>query len=209
MTRQEAEQSMEIGVDTALELIDGGMDLLATGEMGIGNTTPSSAIVSVLCGAEPGEVTGCGTGVSEPQRRHKADVVKGAVALHHPNPDDPLGVLAAVGGFEIGALAGLILGAAARRRPILVDGFVCTAAALVSQALCPAAADYTFAGHRSVERGHTAALRRLGKTPLLDLNLRLGEGTGAVLAMYILEAATRVLTQVATFEEAGIPRTSS
>lgn len=203
MTREEAGRAVAIGLDLAADLA-GSNDILATGEMGIGNTTPSAAIVSVFCGAEPGLVTGCGTGIDEAARRRKAKVVANAIEVNRPHPSDPIGVLAKVGGFEIGALAGLIIGAAAARKPVLLDGFISTAAALVAHALCPASADYMIASHRSVEPGHDAALARLGKRPLLDLGLRLGEGTGAVLAMHLVESAARILARMATFEEAGV-----
>jgi nicotinate-nucleotide--dimethylbenzimidazole phosphoribosyltransferase len=203
MTREEAGRALAIGLEVAATQSPD-TDLYATGEMGIGNTTPSSAIVALLCGADPREVTGCGTGIGEPARARKAEIVARAIAVNHPNSADPIDVLAKVGGYEIGALAGLILGAAAARKPILIDGFISTAAALLAQGLCPAAADYMIASHQSVEPGHRVALARLGKRPLLDLGLRLGEGTGAALAMPLVEAAVRVLTRMATFEEAGV-----
>jgi nicotinate-nucleotide--dimethylbenzimidazole phosphoribosyltransferase len=148
--------------------------------------------------------TGRGTGIDEKTRLHKAQVVARAIELNRPDSSDPLDVLAKVGGFEIGAIAGLILGAAALRKPVLVDGFISTAGALLAHGLCPAAADYMIASHRSVEPGHDAALERLGKEPLFNLGLRLGEGTGAVLAMHFVEAAVRILTRMATFDEAGV-----
>ena len=184
--------------------MDASTDLYATGEMGIGNTTPSSAVVSVLCGIAPEKVTGCGTGLGEAARQRKAEVVARAIDKNSPGPDDPIGVLANVGGYEIGAIAGLILGAAARRKPILVDGFISTAGALLAQGLCPACTDYMIASHQSAEPGHAAALERLGKRSLLDLELRLGEGSGAALAIHLVEAAVRILTRMATFRDAGI-----
>lgn len=208
MSRKDAERAIEIGVAIAAEQATT-TDLFATGEMGIGNTTPSSAIVSLLCGVEPGRVTGCGTGIGEETRKHKAGIVARAIEINRPDPGDPVDVLAKVGGYEIGAIAGLILGAAASQKPILVDGFISTAAALLAQALCPAATDYMIASHKSAEPGHHIALERLGKQPLLDLNLRLGEGTGAVLAIHLVEAAVRILTRMATFDEAAVSSAES
>ena len=179
-------------------------DLFGTGDMGIGNTTPSSAIVAVLTGAPVAQVTGRGTGINETERLHKIEVIKKALAVNRPDPKDALDVLAKVGGFEIGGIAGLILGAAAQRKPVLVDGFISTAGALLAHALAPQSAAYMIAAHRSVEQGHRLALELLRKQPLLDLDLRLGEGTGAALAMNLVEAAVRILTEVATFEEAAV-----
>jgi nicotinate-nucleotide--dimethylbenzimidazole phosphoribosyltransferase len=203
MTPEQALRAVEAGIETAAELA-GTVDVFGTGEMGIGNTTPSSAITALMTGKNAREVTGTGTGIDEEQRERKIAVVEKALAVNRPDPQKPLEVLAKVGGFEIGGLAGLILGAAARRKPVLIDGFISTAGALLAQALAPRAADYMIAAHRSVEPGHRAALARLGKTPLLDLDLRLGEGTGAALAMNFVEAAVRVLTEVATFDEAAV-----
>ena len=205
MSRAQALSSLEIGLRLADELGDR-VDLLATGDMGIGNTTPSAALCAVLCEADPLRVTGHGTGIDEPTRRRKADIVARSIAVNRPDPDDPVDVLAKIGGYEIGALAGLLLGAAMARKPVLVDGFISTAAALVAQRLCPASTDYMIAAHRSAEPGHDVALRQLGKQPLLDLGLRLGEGTGAVLAMPLVEAASRILHRMATFADAGITR---
>ena len=203
MGREEAIRALEVGIETAFDLADS-VDLLAAGEMGIGNTTPSSAILCAFCGIDPEAAAGRGTGLDEEGRRRKAGLIARAIELHRPDPADPIGVLEKVGGFEIGAIAGLILGGAARRKPVLVDGFITTAGALLAQAICPAATDYMIASHRSAEPGHEAALRKIGKIPLLDLGMRLGEGTGAVLAMHLVDAAVRVLTRMATFDEAGV-----
>jgi len=203
MTRAEAVRCIEAGIDVAQQLAPC-TDVFGTGDMGIGNTTPSSAIVAVLTGADVEQVTGRGTGISDAQRQHKVEVIRKALALNKPDPKDALDVLAKVGGFEIGGLAGLILGAAAQRKPVLVDGFISTAAALLACVLAPQSAAYMIAAHRSVEQGHRTALEFLHKEPLLDLNMRLGEGTGAALAMNLVEAAVRVLTEVATFEEAAV-----
>jgi nicotinate-nucleotide--dimethylbenzimidazole phosphoribosyltransferase len=203
MSRPQAILSVETGIQTALDF-SSETDLYATGEMGIGNTTPSSAIVSVLCGLSPDDASGCGTGIAETERQWKGQIIDRAIKTNRPDPADALDVLAKVGGFEIGAIAGLILGAAVRRKPVLVDGFISTAGALLAQGLCPASADYMIAAHRSVEPGHQAALAKLKKKPLLDMEMRLGEGTGAALAMHLVEAAVRVMTRMATFEQAGV-----
>ena len=203
MSREQAIRSIEAGIEVAFSLADS-LDVFATGEMGSGNTTPSSAIVAVLTGTEVEEITGRGTGIDDARLQNKIAVIKEALRVNQPDPTDALDVLAKVGGFEIGAIAGLILGAAALKKPVLVDGFITTAGALIAQGLSPVSAQYMIAAHRSVEPGHRAAQERLGKAPLLDLNLRLGEGTGAVLAMNLVEASARVLTDVATFAEASV-----
>jgi len=203
MTREQAIRSVEAGMELAFSLADS-IDVFATGEMGIANTTPSSAIVAALTCSEVEEITGRGTGIDDERLQHKIAVIKEALRVNKPDPADALDVLAKVGGFEIGAIAGLILGAAALKKPVIVDGFITTAGALIAQGLSPLSAQYMIAAHRSVEPGHRAAQKRLGKEPLLDLNLRLGEGTGAVLAMNIVEASARVLTDVATFAEAAV-----
>lgn len=203
MSRDQALRAVAAGIEVTSELGDT-TDVYATGEMGIGNTTPSSAIVAVLAGCEPQAVTGYGTGVDEETRLHKARVVARAIARNRPDPADPVDVLSKVGGYEIGAIAGLILGAAAQRKPVLIDGFISTAGALLARDLCPTAAGYMIASHRSIEPGHAVALQLLGKQPLLELDLRLGEGTGAVLAFHLVEAAVRILAGMATFDEAGI-----
>lgn len=203
MTREQAVAALEAGIEVARELA-GDTDIFGTGDMGIGNTTPSSAIVACLTGAPADEVTGRGTWIDDEALRRKAQVIARALEVNQPDPRDGLDVLAKVGGYEIAGIAGLILGAAAERKPVVVDGFISTAGALVAQALAPHAADYMISAHRSVEPGHRYALARLGKQPLIDLDLRLGEGTGAALAMNFVEAAMRVLTEVATFEEAAV-----
>jgi len=205
MSREEAICALENGIELALKAADA-VDIFGTGEMGIGNTTPSSAIVAVFSGRPVGEVTGRGTGIEEEQFVHKVSVIERALQLNQPDPQDGLDVLAKVGGFEIGGIAGLILGAARLKKPVVIDGFISTAGALIASALCPTARQYMIAAHRSVEQGHRVALELLGKQPLLDLDLRLGEGTGAALAMNFVEAAFRVLTEVATFEEAMVSK---
>jgi nicotinate-nucleotide--dimethylbenzimidazole phosphoribosyltransferase len=203
MTREQAIRSLEAGIDVVNTLAHE-VDVFGTGDMGIGNTTPSAAIASVLTGQTPAQVTGRGTGLDDAQLAHKVTVIERSLSINQPNPKDGLDVLAKVGGFEIGGIAGVILGAAAKRKPVVVDGFISTAGALIAQSLCPAVTDYIIAAHRSVEPGHRAMQAQLGKEPLLDLNLRLGEGTGAALAMNLVEAAFRVLTEVATFGEAAV-----
>ena len=203
MSREEAIRSVEAGIEVALELAET-TDLFGTGDMGIGNTTPSSAIVATLTGGTVEEITGHGTGIDDQQFQHKVAVIKTGLRVNAPNPADALDVLAKVGGFEIGGIAGLILGAAALKKPVLIDGFISTAGALIAQALSPVSTQYMIAAHQSVEQGHRIALKHLGKQPLLDLDLRLGEGTGAALAMHQVEAAVRILTEVATFAEAAV-----
>jgi len=204
MSRDEAVAALEAGIRAADRSVDGGVCLIATGDMGIGNTTPSAALTACFTGRPAAEVTGPGTGVAGDALARKVAAVERALEVNRPDPADPVGTLAAVGGLEIGAIAGAVLGAARRRVPVLVDGFISTAGALVAQALCPAAAGYLIAAHRSAEPGHRAALEHLGLQPLLELDLRLGEGTGAVLAMHLAEAAVRVLGEMATFDGAGV-----
>ena len=205
MTKEQAVACIENGIQIAGELIgNSGYDLLGVGEMGIGNTTPSSAIIAALSGESAAKTTGPGTGIDNERMRHKIAVIEKALLVNRPDPENGLDVLAKIGGFEIGGIAGVILGAASLRKPVLIDGLICTAGALIAQRLKPEAADYMIAAHRSVEKGHTIALQYLGKRPLLDLDLRLGEGTGAALAMNLVEAAARVLTQVKTFAEARV-----
>jgi len=203
MSREEAIRSIEAGIEIATEL-GPATDLFGTGDMGIGNTTAASAVVAAITGASVEEVTGRGTGLDEEQFAHKIQVIEKALALNEPDGSDGLDVLAKVGGFEIGGVAGLILGAAAMKKPVLLDGFPATAGALIAQSLAPSSTGYMIAAHRSVERGHQIMHARLELLPLLDLDLRLGEGTGAALAMNLVEAAVRILTEVATFDEAGV-----
>lgn len=204
LTRDEARAAVEVGIRIAGELIDAGAGILLTGDMGIANTTAAAALIASYTGADPAEVTGRGTGVDDFTYTRKVAVVRGALARHQPDPADPLGVLAALGGLEHAALAGFILGAAARRTPVLLDGVSTVAAALVAAAFAPDAVGAMIAGHRSVEPGATVGLRRLGLEPLIDLGLRLGEGTGALLAFPVVAGAVRVLHEVATFDAAGV-----
>ena len=204
MSPQQAVQCLEAGINLAVEVIESGADLLATGDMGIGNTTASSAITAAVTGLDTEQTTGEGTGRSPEELRHKAGVVQAALSVNSPNPSDGVDLLAKVGGFEIGVLAGVIIGGAMMRRPVVVDGFISSAAALVANALCPASRDFMFGSHLSAERGHRAALSALELEPLFDLGMRLGEGTGAALAMPIIEAAAATLSEMATFAEAGV-----
>jgi nicotinate-nucleotide--dimethylbenzimidazole phosphoribosyltransferase len=208
MSRDQAVAAVEAGIDIARQAASA-VDVFGTGDMGIGNTTPSSAIVAAFSGAPVAEVTGHGTGIDDQQFDRKVRVIEKSLHINRPDPGDGLDVLAKVGGFEIGGIAGLILGAAALKKPVVVDGFISTAGALIAHALCPTAGQYMIAAHRSVEKGHRIALELLGKQPLIDLDLRLGEGTGAALAMNFLEAAVRVLTEVATFDEAMVSKATS
>jgi len=203
MTREQAINALEGGISVARDLA-ADVDLFGTGDMGIGNTTPSTAIVAALTGRPVAEVTGRGTGLDDKQLDHKIKVIEQALELNRPDPLDGLDVLAKVGGFEIGGIAGVILGAASLHKPVLIDGLISTAGALVAHSLAPQCRDYIIASHRSVEQGHRIMHNHLGLEPLLDLSLRLGEGTGAALAMNIVEAARKVLTEVATFEEAMV-----
>ncbi|MFC8300947.1 nicotinate-nucleotide--dimethylbenzimidazole phosphoribosyltransferase [Micromonospora orduensis] len=204
LTRDEALTAVRTGIRIADELIDAGAGILLTGDMGIGNTTPAAALIAAFTGADPLDATGRGTGVDDPTYARKVAVVRAALARHAPDPADPLGVLAAVGGLEHAALAGLILGAAARRTPVLLDGVIAVSAALAAAAFAPDAVGAMVAGHRSAEPGATVALRHLGLDPLIDLGLRLGEGTGALLALPVVTGAVRVLHEVATFDSAGV-----
>jgi nicotinate-nucleotide--dimethylbenzimidazole phosphoribosyltransferase len=205
MSRNEAVCSLEGGIEVALEL-GSSTDIFGTGDMGIGNTSPSAAIIAIFSGSPVSEIVGRGTGIDDGQLVHKIAMIEQALEMNRPDPGDAVDVLAKIGGFEIGGIAGLILGAAYMRKPILVDGFISTAGALIAARLAPAAREYMIASHRSMERGHQIALDCLGKKPLLDLDMRLGEGTGAALSMNLVEAAVRILTEVATFEEAAVSK---
>ncbi len=204
MSRAEAVRALEAGIGIAAELAADGVTLLGIGDMGIGNTTSSSALTAAFTGAPPAEVVGRGTGLDDDGLHRKIEVVRRALALHRPDDGDPVGTLAQLGGFEIAGLAGVVLGAAAARVPVVVDGFICGAAALTATRIAPAAAASLIASHRSVEAGHRAVLKAIGQRPLLDLDLRLGEGTGAVLAMSLVESALAIVREMATFASAGV-----
>jgi len=204
MTREEAVRAVEVGIEVLAAEMDPPLDLVGVGDMGIGNTTPSAAIISAFTGRSPAEVTGRGTGIDDARHAHKIGVIARALAVNQPDAAEALDVLAKVGGFEIGAIAGVMLAAAARHVPVVVDGVISSAGALVAAGLAPKVKDYLIAGHRSVEPGHRAALEHLGLEPLLDLEMRLGEGTGGAIAMHVVEAAVRTLNEMATFAEAGV-----
>jgi nicotinate-nucleotide--dimethylbenzimidazole phosphoribosyltransferase len=201
MTAAQAAQSVELGRRVARQEIARGLDILAVGEMGIGNTTSASAIIAAVTGQPVAAVTGRGTGVADDQLAHKVAVIERALQVNKPAGEK---TLEKVGGFEIGAMAGLMLEAAAARVPVVIDGLICTSAALIAAQIEPEVTQYLVAGHRSVEPGHRAALDWLNLAPLLDLDLRLGEGTGAVLALPLVEAAMRTLQEMATFDDAGV-----
>jgi len=204
MTADEARRAVEAGIGVALGLADQGVTLIGLGEMGIGNTTAASAMTAAFLGLPPEAVTGRGTGVDDVGLRRKIGAIRAALELHRPVAADGLDVLAKVGGFEIAGLAGVVLGAAARRIPVVMDGFIATAAAAAAARLSPAAAGSLLPSHASVEIGHRRLLESLGVRPYFDLEMRLGEGTGAALAMPLLEASIRILEEMATFESAGV-----
>jgi nicotinate-nucleotide--dimethylbenzimidazole phosphoribosyltransferase len=204
LERSEAEAAIEAGIDILEAEHHRGLDLVATGDMGIGNTTASSAIIAAITGLPPSEVTGRGTGLDEAGWRHKVAVIERALELNRPDPDDALDVLAKVGGLEIGGLVGVILSGAAHHVPVVLDGFIAGAAALLATELCPRARNYLIAAHNSAEAGHRVALERMELTPLLNLDLRLGEGTGAAMAMHLIDDAVALLAEMPTFAEAQV-----
>ncbi|MGP3974707.1 nicotinate-nucleotide--dimethylbenzimidazole phosphoribosyltransferase [Streptomyces sp. 8N114] len=204
LTREEVERALEVGIETARDLVAAGNKALLTGEMGIANTTASAALIAACTGADPAEVTGRGTGINDETHARKVEVVRRALELHQPDPADPLGMLSAFGGLEHAAMVGLILGGASLRTPVILDGVSAGAAALVARAVAPEALAACIAGHRSAEPGHVAALTKLGLRPLVDLDLRLGEGTGALLALPMVQSAARAMHEVATFDAAGV-----
>ncbi len=204
MTRQQAIQSLEAGIEVVEAEIARGMDIVGVGEMGIGNSTPAAAIAAALTGASATQVVGRGSGVDDAGLARKILAVQRALSVNRADPLDGLDVLSKLGGFEIGGMAGVMLGAAARRRPVVVDGFISTAAAMVAVAIAPQVRPYLIAAHRSQEPGHQAMLTWLGLTPLVDLDMRLGEGTGAAIGIFLVEAACKILNEMATFAEAGV-----
>lgn len=204
MSREQAVRSIEAEIEVFEEELRKGMDVVGTGDMGIGNTTPSSAIIAAITGEKVEKVTGRGTGIDDFTLETKIRAIKKALEINSPDKNDPLDVLAKVGGFEIGGLAGVVLGAAAHRIPVITDGFISTAGALLATELAPLAKQYIIASHNSVEMGHRVMLERMGLEPLLDLNMRLGEGTGAALGISIVEASTKILKEMTTFAEAGV-----
>ncbi|MFC1913668.1 nicotinate-nucleotide--dimethylbenzimidazole phosphoribosyltransferase [Chloroflexota bacterium] len=204
MTLEQAQKAIEIGIEVVAAEAASGLDIVGTGDMGIGNTTASSAICAVMTGNPVGEVTGRGTGLTNEQLIHKIGVIERALALNNPDPTRPLEVLAGVGGFEIGGLVGVMLGAASHRIPVVIDGFISGAAALIATALAPGLKDFLITAHLSAEAGHRVLLQHIGLKPLLDLGMRLGEGTGAALGIFLAEAAARILGEMSTFAEAGV-----
>ena len=209
MTRQQAIDALEAGIEIAEAETSKGLDIVGTGDMGIGNTTASSAIFAAISGKSAAKVTGRGTGIDNKQLAHKVEVIEKALSINKPNPKDAIDVLAKVGGFEIGGLAGVMLASAARRIPVVIDGFISGAAALIAIGLAPQVKDYLIAAHVSAEAGHELLLDFIELKPLLDLNMRLGEGTGAALGIFLAEAAVKTLTQMATFAEAGVAEAES
>ncbi len=209
MTRDEALQCIDVGIALAEEYSKKGYRMFGTGDMGIANTTPSSAIAAVFTGNPVEEVTGRGTGINDDVWKNKVSVINNAILVNKPDSSDPVGVLSKIGGTEIGGIAGLVIGAAANKIPVVVDGFISTAGALIAYAIEPRTKDYMFSAHNSQEKGHRAMLNHIGLRPILDLDLRLGEGTGAALAMLIIEAGLKIYKEMATFEEAAISERSS
>ncbi|HSN15291.1 MAG TPA: nicotinate-nucleotide--dimethylbenzimidazole phosphoribosyltransferase [Anaeromyxobacteraceae bacterium] len=205
MTREETVKALEVGIGVANELADAGVTLIGIGEMGIANSTPAAALTAAFTGRPVAEVTGRGTGIDDATLRHKVEVIERALRLH-ADATEPLDVLARLGGLEIAGLAGVVLGAAARAVPVLTDGVIATSGALAAAKLCPAAAGAILASHRSVEIGHRLQLEALGKKALFDFDLRLGEGTGAALAMGIVDASVRILREMASFDDAGVSK---
>ena len=208
MTEEAARRSLEVGIEVVTNEVGKGLDIIGTGDMGIGNTTSSSAICAVMTRNAVSKVTGKGTGIPDGQLDHKVAVIEKAIKLNKPDSGKPLEVLAKVGGFEIGGITGVILGAAANRIPVVIDGFISGAAALIAAALAPQVKDYLIAAHVSAEPGHRLVLDHLGLKPLLDLGMRLGEGTGAALGIFLAETAARVLSEMATFADAGVSEKS-
>ena len=204
MSREECLQAIAAGIEVVEEELAKGLDIIATGDMGIGNTTASSAVIAVLTGQPVGRVTGRGTGITKEALPGKIAVIEKALAVNKPDAADAVDVLAKVGGLEIAALTGVFLGGAAHRVPVVMDGFISAAAALAAVRLCHECVDYILPGHVSIEIGHQVVLEELGLIPLFDLEMRLGEGTGAALSMSIIEVAARILSEMATFESAGI-----
>ncbi len=208
MSYEDAVRSIEAGIEVFESEAKKGVDIVGVGDMGIGNTTPSSAIVAVITGYEVEKVTGRGTGIDDAGLEKKIAVIEEAIRVNKPNNKDAIDVLAKVGGFEIGGMAGVILAAASHRVPVVIDGFISGTAALVAYGIAPAVKDYMIAAHRSVERGHSVTLEYIGLKPLLDLDMRLGEGTGAALGISIVDAACKILGEMATFEDAGVSEKS-
>jgi len=208
MSREEAIKALNVGIDVVIDEVEEGADLIAIGDMGIGNTTASTAILRALSGLDIKDITGKGTGIDEEGLIRKQELILEAIEKNDPNSGDAIDVLSKLGGLEIAALAGVILGAAMSSVPVIIDGFISGAAALISAKIAPKSVEYMVASHLSVEPGHGFILRELGLDPVLDLNMRLGEGTGSALTMSIVEAACKILSEMATFEEASVSNKS-
>jgi nicotinate-nucleotide--dimethylbenzimidazole phosphoribosyltransferase len=206
MSREEALQAIEAGMNVVAEWVKKGIRVFATGEMGIGNTTPSSALLAVLGGCDPADVVGRGTGIDDARRKHKIEVVRRAVEVNQADPSDPVEVLAKLGGLEIAGLVGVILGAASLRCPVVIDGFISSAAGLVAVRIAPECKGYLIASHQSQEQGHRAMLEAVGLSPILQMDMRLGEGTGAVLCFPIIDSALAIMREMATFDSAGVSK---
>lgn len=204
MTDEQAVKSLEVGIEAAEEMIKEGYDIIATGDMGIGNTTASSAIAAVICRTDVESVTGYGTGIDDRCLENKINVIKKAISVNKPDAADGIDVLSKVGGFEIGGIAGIILGCASGRTPVVIDGFISGAGALIAAAISPDSTNYMIASHCSAEKGHRIVLNRLGLKPLFDFDMRLGEGTGAAIGISIIEASVKILNEMATFSQAGV-----
>jgi len=204
MTDEQAVKSLEVGIEAAEEMIKKGYDIIATGDMGIGNTTASSAIAAVICGTDVESVTGCGTGIDDRCLENKINVIKKAISVNKPDAADGIDVLSKVGGFEIGGIAGIVLGCAANKTPVVIDGFISGAGALIAAAISPDSTNYMIASHCSAEKGHRIVLDRLGLKPLFYFDMRLGEGTGAAIGINIAEASVKILNEMATFNQAGV-----
>lgn len=208
MTREQAMEALLVGASLASEAVESGISAIAVGDMGIGNTTAASAITSVVTGSPASEVTGRGTGVDDASLSHKVKVIEQALRVNRPDASDGLDVLSKVGGLEIAGMAGAAIGAASKGVPVFLDGFVSGSAALIASSLCPSCKDYMIASHLSVEPGHARVLAHIGLEPVLDLGMRLGEGTGAALAFFVAEAACKLLNEMATFDSAGVSRSN-
>jgi nicotinate-nucleotide--dimethylbenzimidazole phosphoribosyltransferase len=205
MSLHEAEQSILNGFQEAAKLFLAGVEIIGTGDMGIGNTTPAAAVGAVICKMDPAEMVGRGTGIDDAGLARKREVVRRGIAVNRPKPEDGLDILSKIGGFEIGGIAGIVLAGAFHRRPVMIDGFISTAGALIADVLCPTVKDYLLSGHCSEEPGHRYMLDHMNLNPILDLGMRLGEGTGGALAMSIVDGALRVFKEMMTFAEAGVP----
>lgn len=206
MTREEAVKAVEVGIEQALQAVEEGADIISTGEVGIANTTASSAVLAVFSGLDLKDIVGRGTGLDDRGLENKREVIKRAIDFTKPNKEDALDVLASVGGLEIAGMAGVMLGAASRKKAVVIDGLISAAAALTAYKLCPQVAEYLLPSHKSAEPGHIKIYQELGLEPFIDLQMRLGEGTGAILALPFFDQAVNIIKNMATFEEAGVSK---